>query len=60
MELAIAQAFLLNETVVLVSEIIVVFKFFLGKNFQEFGVDGVRVTEGLDGWKGGEIVEIVV
>jgi hypothetical protein len=41
MKLAVVQTFLFDESVVLVSEVIVVFKLFLGEYFQEFGVDGV-------------------
>jgi hypothetical protein len=60
MKLAIAQAFLLDESVVLVPEVIIILKFFLGENFKKFRVDGVGVAEGLDSRKGGEIMEIVV
>jgi hypothetical protein len=60
MKLAIAEAFLLDETVVLVPEIIIVFKFLLGEYFKEFRVDRVRVAEGLNSRKRCEILEIVV
>lgn len=60
MELAIAQAFLLNETVVLVPEIIIVFEFFLGEDFKKFRIDRLGVAESLDSRKGGKIIEIVV
>jgi hypothetical protein len=60
MKLAVVQTFLLDESVMLVSEVIVVFKLFLGEDFQEFGVDGVGVAKGLDRRKGSEIMEVVV
>ena len=60
MELAVAQALLLDETFVLVPEIIVIFKFLLGEDFKQFPESLVRLTEGLNRGKGSEIVKVVV
>jgi hypothetical protein len=60
MELTVAQALFLDETFVLVPEIIVVFEFLLRENFKQFPVGLVRLTEGLNRGKGSEIVKVVV
>lgn len=42
----------------LIPEVVVVFKFFLGEYFEEFGIDGVGIAEGLKSRERGEVVEI--
>lgn len=60
MELAVVEAFGFDEVVMLIAEVFVVFEFFLRKDFEELTVDGVGVTEGLNGGEGGEVIEIIV
>lgn len=57
-QLAVIQALLLDKSIMLVLEIIVVLELLLGENFEEFRVDCVGIAEGLDGGKGGKIVEV--
>jgi hypothetical protein len=47
-QLGIVEAFVFDEAVVFVSEVVVVFEFFFGDDFEELGVDGVRIAERLD------------
>ena len=43
-----------------VSKVVIILEFFFGENFKQFGVDGVGIAEGLDGGKGGKVMEVVV
>lgn len=58
MQFAVVEVFLLDKSIVLILEIIVVLEFLLGEDFEEFRVDGVGIAQGLDSGKGCKIVEI--
>jgi hypothetical protein len=59
-QFTVIEILFLNKAIVLVLEIVIVLEFLLREDFEEFGVDGVGVTEGLDCRERSQVVEIVV
>lgn len=59
-QLAVVELLLLEETIVLIVEIVVILELLLRDDFEKFKVDWVRVGKGLDCWEGSQVVEIIV
>lgn len=59
-QLLAIQAFLLNEALVLVVEVVVVLEVLLGKDLEKLGVGGVGVAQGLDTGNATQLLEEVV
>ena len=60
MKLAVVQILILKESLILVPEVVVVFKIFLGENLKEFRMGGVGIAKSLNCGEGGKVVEVEV